>query len=448
MVGKGFSQAKGKKSGEVGISLKATFDGLEEGGMDRPGMLRRKPLLLQNSLFRTAARNLTLIAIWYSFSTLLSVYNKLLMGKEHGMLGLGPFPAPLLFASVNFLMQYIIARTALASGLVRRHCTEPPAWEEYLRTIVPNGISTGLDIGFSIFSLRFITLSFYTMCKATSPLFLLFFAILWGLERMSWPLAGVVATIWPGLVLLVWGETQFDKNGFILVMSASAMSGLRWTYTQVQLQGRGTSGTHGHSGSTGGPVEVLCQLTPIAACTVGLLSLCVERLWVTLPESPYFDTLEHCLISLCIMVGGGIIAFLMVWTEFQVIAFTSALTLMVAGTFKEIVTVGAGVLCFGDSFTAINAVGLTVVFSGVVLYNWYKYQKLKNGELVSRTKASARHRPLGAEDLEDVEELMPLAQTTGATGSADCRSDGSSPRHLGSDLIKKKRLQLEAEMDQ
>ena len=32
------------------------------------------------------------------------------------------------------------------------------------------------------------------------------------------------------------------------------------------------------------------------------------------------------------------IAFLMVWTEFTVIAETSALTFMVAGTFKEIIT--------------------------------------------------------------------------------------------------------------
>ena len=40
-----------------------------------------------------------------------------------------------------------------------------------------------------------------------------------------------------GLVLLVKGETQFDLLGFVLVMSASMLSGLRWTITQVLLQG-------------------------------------------------------------------------------------------------------------------------------------------------------------------------------------------------------------------
>lgn len=49
--------------------------------------------------------------------------------------------------------------------------------------VVPNGITTGLDIGFSNMSLVFINLSFYTMCKATSPVFLLLFAFIWGIEK-------------------------------------------------------------------------------------------------------------------------------------------------------------------------------------------------------------------------------------------------------------------------
>ena len=40
-----------------------------------------------------------------------------------------------------------------------------------------------------------------------------------------------------GLSLLVFGETEFNLAGFIVVMSASCLSGLRWTITQVLLQG-------------------------------------------------------------------------------------------------------------------------------------------------------------------------------------------------------------------
>jgi len=46
-----------------------------------------------------------------------------------------------------------------------------------------------------------------------------------------------VGVISLGLFLLVAGETQFHLVGFIMVMSASALAGLRWTITQVLLQG-------------------------------------------------------------------------------------------------------------------------------------------------------------------------------------------------------------------
>jgi solute carrier family 35 protein C2 len=52
-----------------------------------------------------------------------------------------------------------------------------------LPAVVPNGVATGLDIGFSNYSLVFITISFYVMCKSTTPLFLLVFAIAWGVEK-------------------------------------------------------------------------------------------------------------------------------------------------------------------------------------------------------------------------------------------------------------------------
>ena len=50
---------------------------------------------------------------------------------------------------------------------------------------MPNGVSTGLDIGLSNYSLMLITLSFYTMCKSATPVFLLVFAFVWGLERCA-----------------------------------------------------------------------------------------------------------------------------------------------------------------------------------------------------------------------------------------------------------------------
>lgn len=48
----------------------------------------------------------------------------------------------------------------------------------------------------------------------------------------------------------------------------------------------------------------------------------------------------------------------------QVIQETSAVTFMVAGTFKEVVTVMFSVIIFGDEFHFINGMGLLVLLCG------------------------------------------------------------------------------------
>lgn len=65
----------------------------------------------------------------------------------------------------------------------------------------------------------------------------------------------------------------------------------------------------------------------------------------------------------------------------QVIKETSALTFMIAGTCKEVVTILAAMMFFGDHLGVINGVGLVIVILGVLLFNAYKYRKLKVGEI-------------------------------------------------------------------
>lgn len=120
------------------------------------------------------------------------------------------------------------------------------------------------------------------------------------------------------------------------------------------------------TGALGGPVEVILHLTPVMSATLGVVSLAHEQLWNTLPSSPYFAGWGHCLLTAGIVATGAVIAFLMVWAEFALISHTSALTFMVAGTFKEVVTVAAAVLFLGERFTPVNAAGLVVLIIGVV----------------------------------------------------------------------------------
>ncbi|GLC42101.1 hypothetical protein PLESTB_000630800 [Pleodorina starrii] len=325
-------------------------------------------------LTRKTVKTLLLILAWYVLSTSLSLYNKQTVGKDQGLFGHEAFPAPLLMSAIQFACQTFLAKFVFWLGLAQRTTTRRMPWSDYFRLVVPNGIITGLDIGFSNKSMVYINLSFYTMCKSTVPVFLLFFAFVWGIEKPSIELLGVVVVIVAGLGLLVRGETKFHMLGFGLVMTASCLSGLRFTLTQVLLHG------HQSSAAMGGPLEVLESLTPVMSVTAFLFSLAWEELWAVLPHSVYFSSPTHVTLTLLAIALGAVIAFLMVWTEYQVIKETSALTFMIAGTVKEVVTVLSAVLVMGDKLTWVNCLGLVVVICGVLLFNYHKYRKLKPGD--------------------------------------------------------------------
>jgi hypothetical protein len=65
-------------------------------------------------------------------------------------------------------------------------------------------------------------------------------------------------------------------------------------------------------------LEVLEILTPVMSVTTLLLSLATEQLWHVLPSSPYFNNVAHVLVTMLLILTGALIAFLMVWAEYQV----------------------------------------------------------------------------------------------------------------------------------
>lgn len=159
----------------------------------------------RKALAVTVARNVLVAAVWFACSAALSIFNRGLVGSHRGA-----FPAPLLMTALQFLYQYLLAAgvlrlTACAGQRPHREL----GWEEFLSGVAPTGVCTGMDIGASNLALVYITVSFYTMCKSSSPAFLLLFAFLARVEKPNWALAGIIATICLGVVLTVAGETQF-----------------------------------------------------------------------------------------------------------------------------------------------------------------------------------------------------------------------------------------------
>lgn len=162
---------------------------------------------------------------------------------------------------------------------------------------MPCGIAAALEICCANASLVFITLSFYTMVKSSTPIWVLLFSFLFGLEKPRLILVAIIGLMVAGVILTVEGETKFDMLGFVLVLIAAVVSGLRWNLTQVLLQ-------QDRLGMDN-PIATLYHLSPIMFVTMLLLSLIFEDPISQFRQSQHFDNIFHILESFGLMAIGG-----------------------------------------------------------------------------------------------------------------------------------------------
>lgn len=310
-------------------------------------------------------KTLFFVLVWYTFSLFLTLYNKTLLGEN-----MGKFPAPLLMNTFHFGMQAILSK---AITWIWSSRFQPPvmSWKDYFIRVVPTAFGTALDINLSNASLVFVSVTFATMCKSASPIFLLLFAFAFRLESPSIKLLSIILVISVGILLTVAKETEFQFWGFIFVMLAAVMSGFRWTMTQILLQKE----VYGLKN----PLTLMSYVAPVMAVSTGILSLIFEP-WDEFSKNVYFNSSWHITRSSLLMLFGGTLAFFMVLTEYILVSVTSAVTVTIAGVVKEVVTISVAVFYFHDEFTWLKGFGLIIIMVGVSLFNWYKYQKLQRGE--------------------------------------------------------------------
>ncbi|KAL7588970.1 hypothetical protein Lser_V15G36814 [Lactuca serriola] len=351
----------------------------------------RNPIAVSDIL-----KTLFFILMWYIFSTLLTLYNKTLLGDD-----MGRFPAPLLMNTVHFAMQAILSKGITYFWSKRFEPSVPMSKKDYFVRVVPMSLATALDINLSNASLVFISVTFATMCKSASPIFLLIFAFAFRLETPSVKLLGIILIISVGILLTVAKETAFEFWGFIFVMLAAVMSGFRWSMTQILLQKE----VYGLKN----PLVLMSVVTPVMAVATALFSLILDP-WDEFRRTSYFDSPWHITRSGLLMLLGGTLAFFMVLTEYILVSMTSAVTVTIAGVVKEAVTILVAVFYFHDEFTWLKGAGLIIIMFGVSLFNWYKYQKFQNrtrsGAKIAKSDDTTPARYVILEDMEG-EEISP-----------------------------------------
>ncbi|KAL2685202.1 hypothetical protein Neosp_006298 [[Neocosmospora] mangrovei] len=377
------------------------------------------------SVLKTLLINGFLILLWYLFSLSISIYNKWMFDEDRLN-----FAFPLFTTSMHMVVQFILSGLVLyfipslrpgrggghQSDLGRsRHDEEPKSYGMtkmfYLTRIGPCGAATGLDIGLGNTSLKFISLTFYTMCKSSSLAFVLIFAFLFRLETPTWRLVGIIATMTAGVILMVFGEVEFKLGGFVLVISAAFFSGFRWGLTQILLL---------RNPATSNPFSSIFFLTPVMFLVLISLAIPVEGIGNLIEGFKVLANEWGSVMAPLFLLFPGCIAFCMTASEFALLQRTSVVTLSIAGIFKEVVTISAATVVFHDRLTLINFIGLLTTMAAIVAYNYIKIRKMRQD---AQEDVHGRH--LAEQDEPD----SPSSQSSGII-DRDGDTDGENAAFL------------------
>uniref|UniRef100_A0A3Q1FH39 Solute carrier family 35 member C2 n=1 Tax=Acanthochromis polyacanthus TaxID=80966 RepID=A0A3Q1FH39_9TELE len=211
-------------------------------------------------------RTVGLVLLYYVFSIGITFYNKWLMKGFHY-----PLFMTLVHLTINFCLS-ALTRRAMQCWMGKPRIVL--SWTDYIYKVAPTAFATALDIGLSNWSFLFITISLYTMTKSSAVLFILFFSLLFKLEEPNPFLILVVLLISSGLFMFTFKSTQFNLEGFVMVLLASFIGGIRWTLTQVLMQ-KAELGLQN-------PIDAMYHLQPLMFLGLFPLFLCsllFQKFW-------------------------------------------------------------------------------------------------------------------------------------------------------------------------
>lgn len=349
----------------------------------------------------------TILAIlsWYFCSTVISVYNKwMFTGDKLG------FSFPIIITSFHQVILTLLSLATLwlfpslrlnYNGYKSLNGDESavdpeeelsyiPPFKEYMVNIFPCSFSSALDIGLGNMAIRFIPLAIFTMVKTSSLLFVLFWGVLFRLEKLTKRILIIVLIMTGGVICMMWGQTgaqdlkeepsdkltvlllvremvannQLVSLGIVLVFTSACFSGLRWALTQLILK---------KNKRTKNPILTIIYLSPGMAVILFLLGLKIEGFTEFL-LAPIWSIKGKILTTVLILIP-GILAFLMTISEFILLQNASLLTLSIAGIFKELLTIFFSWLIFGDLLNWVNILGLVITISDIMWYNQYRFNQ-------------------------------------------------------------------------
>lgn len=319
---------------------------------------------------------ISISCLWYSSSMSIVIMNRMIlgfMGKQ--------FAYPVIITTAHMAIksiisvlvvltssQYLTPVNRLLPWIPRTKArieriieTQQLSYPVLLRYIIPLGVVTAIDVWMSNISLQYIDVSVYTTTKSTAIIFNLIFTMLLKLVKPNPKLIIAVLGIAIGVILTSIKEAGINIYGILAALLAAICSASRWVITESYL--------HREKMEENNILVLITLLGPVSVLSL-LIPASFEAYSMYL-NNPFHSSMDTGIFS-SILVGGGIMAFILVYAELQLVAVTSALTLSVIGHAKDVVVVLLSLAVFHDNLSSLNSLGVTLTIVSTTAYSIIK----------------------------------------------------------------------------
>lgn len=291
------------------------------------------------------------IAQWIAISCCMILFNK-------AMLDQFKFPYPMFLTTWHMLVATCLTQIMSKTTQMLPGVKEQKIGIEELKTkVLPVAFFFAVSLVLSNKAYIFLSVSYIQMLKACTPVAVLIFSFMAGLETPSMTELGIVLIICVGVAMTSVGETYFSWIGFTFQALGILAESSRLVLTNALMKKL--------------KLDSLSSLYYIAPMCFAFI--CPAMLYFEASELPY-DRIFSPSFGL-ILIANGAIAFLLNVAVVMLIGNTSALILTLAGILKDLMLVCLSMVVFGSPVTGLQYIGYAVALFGLNMHKQYKKVK-------------------------------------------------------------------------
>lgn len=377
------------------ISLKADFTDLQ-----KEIEAARQAINEENSK-KSVALKKNLIIFSLSFivvasAIVVTIFQSMLLSANHFF-----FPFPIFSAAVTNFVQLLGAMLIIGYygrlGRLGREIWTENGWKATYQAILPCSLVTAAELSISLISLQYVTVSFFTMVKSSSIIFILLGAFMTGQERVNVFLISVIFLTGAGVILAAWDPKStagLEIIGFSLVLLSSILNAGKWILTELLLNENvsfqnilnnlNVSKTIQGKKRNLTPILSVLLIAPITFTFLLIGAIAFEGFPLQMISFLSNESIGYATITLGSLFLTSLLVFVMRVADFRLVQLVSLVAFSLLGIIKEIFMILISVIFLGEILFPINIAGLIITIIGVILYNYYRILEKQRAEAVKR----------------------------------------------------------------